>query len=225
MKFNTLEVAPSLLQRFYPYKVSRSSANQSPIRLKKASTSGFTLVELLVGMVITSIFLIFAGSGLISVLQTHRQAEAEIDQHVKFNRAIDFIADDIRESKAVSTTAPSGWIVPTNYSAILYLTKPNDSTVAYYTLVAASGHDWQGPQVIYRATTSNSAGNPLVDRVSNTSPGCSGSGTLGFEVSPAPLTPSDRSVRLCLLGDLPNGTTELVEYTATLRSNDVPSTP
>lgn len=187
----------------------------------KASHQGFTLVELLVGMVVTSLFLIFAGSGLISILQSHRQSEAEVDQHTQLNRAKDFIADDIREAKAVSTTAPSGWIVPSNYSAILYLTKPDNTTVAYYTFDTSSGSNWQGPQVIYRATAPNTAGNPLVDRVSNTSPGCSGSGTPGFEVSPAPLTPTDRSVKLCLLGDLPNGSTELVQYTVTLRSNEV----
>ncbi|WP_299404020.1 prepilin-type N-terminal cleavage/methylation domain-containing protein [Acaryochloris sp. IP29b_bin.148] len=188
---------------------------------QKSSSRGFTLVELLVGMVITSIFLAFAGSGLISILQSHRQTEAEVDQHIQLNRAVDFIADDIREAKAVSTTAPSGWIVPANYNAILYLTKPDDSTVAYYTFDTSAGSNWQGPQVIYRSTVSNAKGNPLVDRVSNTSPGCSGSGTLGFEVSPSPLTSSERSVRLCILGDLPNGTTELVQYTVTLRSNDV----
>ncbi|WP_299489018.1 prepilin-type N-terminal cleavage/methylation domain-containing protein [Acaryochloris sp. IP29b_bin.137] len=192
---------------------------------EKSSNRGFTLVELLVGMVITSIFLVFAGSGLISILQNHRQTEAEVDQHIQLNRAADFIADDIREAKAASTTAPSGWIVPANYSAILYLTKPDDSTVAYYTFDTSSGSNWQGPQMIYRATASNSLGNPLVDRVSSASPGCSGSGTSGFEVSPSPLTPSNRSIRLCLLGDLPNGTTKLVQNTVTLRSNEVSSTP
>lgn len=198
-----------------------SSSEQVTYVQERTSDRGFTLVELLVGMVMTSIFLVFAGSGLISILQNHQQTEAEVDQHVQLNRAADFIADDIREAKAVSTTAPSGWIVPANYSAILYLTKPDDSTVAYYTFDTSAGSNWQGPQVIYRATTSNTLGNPIVDRVSNASPGCSGSGTSGFEVSPSPLTSSDRSVQLCLLGDLPNGTTELVQYTVTLRSNDI----
>lgn len=204
-----------------PYSLHLKTIHQSSNRSENATHQGFTLVELLVGMVVTSIFLAFAGSGLISILQSHRQSEAEVDQHTQLNRAIDFIADDIREAKAVSTTAPSGWIVPTNYSAILYLTKPDDTTVAYYAFDTSLGSNWQGPQVIYRATAPNTAGNPLVDRVSNASPGCSGSGTSGFEVSPAPLTPTHRSVTLCLLGDLPNGTTELVEYTVTLRSNEV----
>lgn len=204
-----------------PLSAQDKRIHQVSNTLKNTNNQGFTLVELLVGMVVTTIFLIFAGSGLISILQSHRQSEAEVDQHTKLNRAIDFIADDIREAKAVSTTAPSGWTVPTDYSAILYLTKPDDTIVAYYTFDTSSGSDWQGPQVIYRATVSNTAGNPLVDRVSNASPGCSGSGTSGFEVSPAPLTPTNRSVKLCLLGDLPNGTTELAQSTVTLRSNEI----
>lgn len=208
-----------------PHRCQHQSINQVSSTSENVSNQGFTLVELLVGMVVTSIFLVFAGSGLISILQSHRQSEAEVDQHTKLNRAINFIADDIREAKVVSTTAPSGWTVPADYSAILYLTKPDNSTVAYYAFDTSSGSDWQGPQVIYRAAVSNTAGNPLVDRVSNASPGCSGSGTSGFEVSPSSLTPSTRSVRLCLLGDLPNGSTQLVQYTTTLRSNDVPSTP
>ncbi len=221
MNSSTSEVVTTLVPYLPKGMRGQLSIYKAPNMRQKSSSRGFTLVELLVGMVITSIFLAFAGSGLISILQSHRQTEAEVDQHVQLNRAVDFIADDIREAKAVSTTAPSGWIVPANYSAILYLTKPDDSTVAYYTFDTSAGSNWQGPQVIYRATASNAMGNPLVDRVSNASPGCSGSGTSGFEVSPSPLTPSDRSVKLCILGDLPNGTTEIVQYTVTLRSNDV----
>lgn len=217
---NTSEVVNTLIRHLSQAK----RINQASSTSEKASNQGFTLVELLVGMVVTSIFLIFAGSGLISILQSHRQSEAEVDQHTQLTRAVNFIADDIREAKVASTAAPTGWTVPANYSAILYLTKPDDSTVAYYTFNTSAGSSWQGPQVIYRATASNTAGNPLVDRVSNTT-GCSGPGASGFEVSPSPLTPSDRSVRLCLVGDLPNGTTELVQYTVTLRSNDVLSTP
>lgn len=183
----------------------------------RKSTPGFTLVELLVGMVATSILISFAGSSLVTVLQIHNRVEAEVDQQVKLNRALDYISDDIREAKAVSTTAPPGWTVPANHTAILYLTKPDDSTVAFYS--RASGSNWRGPLVIYRAMASNSTGTPLVDGVANTAPGCFGSGTAGLEVSPSPLTTMNRSVTLCLLGMLPNGTTDIVQSNVSLRSN------
>lgn len=192
----------------------------TPFPNSNKGTSGFTLIELMVAMVATSIMISFAGSSLITVLQSYNRAEAEIDQRGKLNRALDYITDDIREAKAVSTTAPTGWTVPADHTAILYLTKPDDSTVAFYS--RASGSEWQGPLVIYRATASNSVGTPLVDGLANSAPGCSGSGTAGFEVSPASLTTTDRSVTLCLLGTLPNGTTDVVQSNVSLRSNDVP---
>lgn len=183
-------------------------------------SQGFTLVELLAAAAITAITLVIAGSGLINLLQANQTVEAEVDQATQLNRAAAFIANDIREAKTVSTTSPAGWTVPPGYAGIIYLTKPDDSTVAYYTRAAAGGADWQGPLVIHRATVTNAVGSPLLDQIANTVPGCSGTGTLGFEVAPAPLTSSDREVTLCLSGEVTNSTPYLVKQNVGLRSND-----
>jgi prepilin-type N-terminal cleavage/methylation domain-containing protein len=184
-------------------------------------SQGFTLVELLAAAVISAIVLIMAGSGLINLLQANQTVETEVDQATQLNRAAAFIANDIREAKIVSTTAPAGWTVPPGYTGIIYLTKPDDSTVAYYTRAAAGGADWQGPLVIHRATITNTVGSPLVDQIAHTVPGCSGTGTAGFEVAPAPLSSSDREVTLCLSGEVANSTPYLVKQSVGLRSNDI----
>lgn len=130
------------------------------------STAGFTLIELLVAMAISTLVIGIAGFGLVTILDKNNKAEAETLRRTNLNRALDFIADDIRESKSVSTTLPAAWTswtVPTGYTGVLFLTKPGTPTqVAYYTR-SSSGVVWQGPQVIYRSTVSDDGGNALID--------------------------------------------------------------
>jgi prepilin-type N-terminal cleavage/methylation domain-containing protein len=168
---------------------------------------GFTLVELVVGLVVTSITIAVAGAAFVTVAQASAKSDIEIDRRADLNRATDFIADDIRESSSVSTTTPSGWTVPTGYTPVFYLTRPSaPTTVAYYTRNAA-GTGWQNQLVIYRATVSNDPGQPLADGLANNNPGCAGgSATNGFQVVPASLTPATRQVTLCLAGYVPNST-------------------
>lgn len=79
----------------------------SRIRILQNSTSGFTLVELLVATVITGIVITVAGSGLVSILQASQKAEAKSDMRTDLSRALDFIGDDIRAANFVSNTAPT----------------------------------------------------------------------------------------------------------------------
>ena len=72
-------------------------------------SSGFTLIELLVAMSITTIVVTIAGSGLVAIMQNNSKAEAETLKRTELNRALDFIADDIRESNMVATSVPAGW--------------------------------------------------------------------------------------------------------------------
>jgi prepilin-type N-terminal cleavage/methylation domain-containing protein len=136
---------------------------------------GFTLVELVVAMAITGILLAVGGSGLVYILSFNQQAETNSNLRIDLHRALEFIADDARESNNLSTTLPTswtGWTIPTGYTGVFFLTKPagtpGGSQVAYYKrqkLPGATSPEWRGPEIIYRATTSNTGGDALVDSI------------------------------------------------------------
>ena len=138
----------------------------------KKDSAGFTLIELMVAMAITSIVVSLTGIGLVAITGKNQKAEAETLRRTELNRALDFIADDIRESNLASTSVPPGWTVPSCYSAILYLNKPTGTPggtqIAYYTRSKTCGSNtvlWRGPQIIYRSTTTNDGGSVLVDSI------------------------------------------------------------
>ncbi|NJR56792.1 MAG: prepilin-type N-terminal cleavage/methylation domain-containing protein [Acaryochloris sp. CRU_2_0] len=135
-------------------------------------STGFTLPELLVGILITAITLTLTGAGFVTLAQKSAKSDSEIDRRIDLNRAIEFMSDEIREASSVSTSAPPDWGVPAGYTGILYLTRPSaPTTVAYYTRNAAST-GWRNQLVVYRATASNDLGQPLVDGLANANPGC-----------------------------------------------------
>jgi prepilin-type N-terminal cleavage/methylation domain-containing protein len=74
--------------------------------LQKNST-GFTLVELLVAMALTSIFIAAAGYGLVSISSANQKAKAETERRVDLNRAQDFIADEVRTAIKVDDSSPA----------------------------------------------------------------------------------------------------------------------
>lgn len=189
------------------------------IRLDSFSCSqGFTLVELLVAVAITGIVITAAGFGLVTILQANKKAEAQAGRRMDLNRALDYIADDIKESSSATTEHPSGWGIPSNtYTLVLFLTKP-DSKVAYYTR-SDSGVEWRGPQVIYRSEKQDDGGQALVDAISDSSPNCTGSGdsmgSEGFKVFVA----NNRNVKICLKGKVSESETYSVETNAFARSS------
>jgi len=201
-------------------KVSMKNYSLKTLGIQKTS-AGFTLIELLVAMAISTIVIGVAGFGLVTILDKNNKAEAETLRRTNLNRALDFIADDIRESKSVSTTLPpawTSWTVPTGYTGVLFLTKPGTPTqVAYYTR-SSSGVVWQGPQIIYRKDGSDDP-QALVDGIATSSPSCTGSGTassgtVGFKV----FVDNSRSVKICLLGKLRASETYSVGTTVFARS-------
>jgi prepilin-type N-terminal cleavage/methylation domain-containing protein len=166
---------------------------------RQSKVTGFTLVELLIAMAITGVIITVGGSGLVIILNYNRQAEVKTDLRIELNRALDFMADDLRESNNISTSMPAswtGWTVPAGYSGVLFVTKspgtPGGSQVAYYLrekLPGATSPVWQGPQIIYRATATNNEGDALVDSIQ----------TGGF---PAPTITDSRQVTLSLTGQI-----------------------
>jgi prepilin-type N-terminal cleavage/methylation domain-containing protein len=170
-------------------------------------TTGFTLIELLTATLISGIILILAGIGLIHLLRVDQSNEATTRQRVQLNRALDFISDEIHESKEVLLAPPSGWSM-TGCDALFFVQKPTtgvaDPQVAYYSCPPAAGELWKGPKVLYRATTALPTGNekhPLVDALSdqplaNCKSSLSPSDTLGIR---AAIT-DGKKVELCIKG-------------------------
>lgn len=63
---------------------------------------GFTLVELLVATLIGGIVIAIAGSGMVSIMTLDKNSMSEQQRRSELNRAVDFIADDIRMSRRVN---------------------------------------------------------------------------------------------------------------------------
>jgi prepilin-type N-terminal cleavage/methylation domain-containing protein len=171
------------------------------------STTGFTLIELLVAALISGVILILVGIGLINLLRADQSNEATTRQRIQLNRALDFISDEIRESKEVSLAPPPGWSM-VGCEALFYVQKPMtgvaDPQVAYYSCPPPAGELWKGPKVLYRATTALPTGsekNPLVDALSdqslaNCKSSSSPSDTLGIKA----VITDGKKVELCIKG-------------------------
>lgn len=69
------------------------------------SSSGFTLIELLIAASITTIVVSLTGTGMVAITENNKKAKAETERRVELNRALDFIADEIRQAKPIATNA------------------------------------------------------------------------------------------------------------------------
>lgn len=174
---------------------SSSTTNLKIARACKSS-AGFTLVELLVAVAITGIVITVAGFGLVAILQADNKAEAQTERRGELNRALGFIADEIRMARRVNTTnnttttasnavTNSGLSLGSIGTAVLFLEVPVgicDSTPVVDRVVydiRSSSTNWLPPRVIYRygrIPESNGTVNPcsdptskaLVDSISDT---------------------------------------------------------
>lgn len=137
---------------------------------KSKSNSGFTLTELLVGLIM-SIFVIGAlGFGLVTVLQATQRENSKAAARTENSRALDFISDELRRASAIETSetnartgSNSGQFDVTDKTVVLALNIPEVNTSAtfgsdadagtteriIYYLQAAS-NNWKEPQVLYR---------------------------------------------------------------------------
>lgn len=168
------------------------------------SAKGFTLIELLVTILASIIILLLAGNGLIAVIRINQINEAETRQQAQLNRALDFMADEVREARAITVGPPAGWTSPGGCDGIFSLVKPNpaEPNVAYYVCSPPGGTLWQGSKVLYRATTSPTtlaSAEPLIDALS-TQPmtNCTGSpspNNLGIKA-----VPDGKKIEICLKG-------------------------
>lgn len=132
------------------------------------STKGFTLVELLVAVAITGIVVTVAGLGLVTILQANKRAEAATETRMELNRALDFMAEEVKMAEEIATPTPGSpkdyldTSVAPNFDS--NCTVPNDGVdcvlmlkipgvaqrVIYYVRNPPENSLWFGPRVIYR---------------------------------------------------------------------------
>ena len=151
--------------------------------------SGFTLTELLVGLIM-SIFVIGAlGFGLVTVLQTTQRENSKAAARTENSRALDFISDELRRTRNIETDASNAGTAytPTDKTVVLALEIPeiSDGTTAasanrriVYYLKSTNIGSWKGPQVLYRwgppldangnYTTGTWAEEALIDGINDT---------------------------------------------------------
>lgn len=72
----------------------------------QSRTAGFTLIELLVAMSLTVIIVSITGFGLVAMMTKNSKAEAETLRRAELNRALDFIADEVRMANNVNDSSP-----------------------------------------------------------------------------------------------------------------------
>ncbi|MBW4622472.1 MAG: prepilin-type N-terminal cleavage/methylation domain-containing protein [Cyanosarcina radialis HA8281-LM2] len=163
----------------------------------KKISGGFTLVELIVAAAISSIVLLIGGGALAYINQNNKVAKSETDRRAELNRALDFMADEIRQAQPTSsvtaiatnastnlTTVAPAFGSTTGKTPVLRLQIPGATQpVVYYVAAKPTGSAWFGPNIVYRwGPTMNSSGaytdlstpanwqhKPLVDSIVSTS--------------------------------------------------------
>ncbi len=171
-------------------------------RLQKTQTAGFTFLELVIAIALTTVMLAMAGTGVVAVLRADQQSASEITRRTNLNRALEFMTDEVRMAKAIAT--PASGDIPTpacgTATGVLALTMPNNSRILYYVHNEASCTTvWTKPAVIHRIVGTDDS--VLVDAVMapTTTPTCSTTlvGASGFY---ACIDSNQRSTMLYLYG-------------------------
>lgn len=161
---------------------------------KNKSNAGFTLTELLVGLIMSTIVIGAAGWGLMQILVTTSTETTRVSARNETSRAFSFVADEVKAAQFMEVDMSDSNInaVASDYqsdaisgaSVRLALQVPGvQQRIIYSVAPPPSGSVWKGPLVIYRwgpnldangaYTDPNnplSWGNePLIDNVSNAS--------------------------------------------------------
>jgi type II secretory pathway component PulJ len=160
--------------------------------------SGFTLIELMIAAFISISVVVFGGWGVAAIISSSKTNESQNERRGELNRALDFIAAEVRESininSDIGSPAPTAFTASLNATSeevnkdsiqeILRLQVPGlSSPVIYYIASpAAANLTWRGPKVVYRwgplfdseghydakAATSTWTHAPLIDALENT---------------------------------------------------------
>lgn len=104
------------------------------IKSESALDKGFTLIELLVATIIMSSVVTLAGYGFVLLLEENKKAEFESQRRTNLNRALDYIANEVRMANTIEAGTASGEVmkltiptVKTNYPVNIPNPTENDA--------------------------------------------------------------------------------------------------
>jgi prepilin-type N-terminal cleavage/methylation domain-containing protein len=158
--------------------------------MRKYSTAGFTLIELVVAMALATTVLTLAGSGMMIISQRNQAAAADRTNRYELQRTANFMANEIRMAQQIHPCPQNikDLYQPAsgskNHYPVLTLQLPSDSgltaPIVYYVSEPPKNTVWSGPLVIYRwgptlnldGSYSNLSGyvnEVVVDRIDTTS--------------------------------------------------------
>jgi len=118
-------------------------------------TSGFTLTELLVAIIITAVLITGTSVGLNTILQANARSEEETLRRQQGNRALNYISEDIRRADNIRIDQDEDWI--------FQLEIPGESDITYS--LDDPEKDLLQQQVIY--WEQNGIRNPLIDLITD----------------------------------------------------------
>lgn len=118
-------------------------------------SAGFTLTEVLVAAMLTTIVMMIAGMGLVNMLRSNYKANAASEIRNNIDRTIEFVSDEVRRAEfiaddlsKVDSTAKDA-IEAKGGKVVLAVRLPEyQDQIIYYTKAAAA--PWFGPRVLYR---------------------------------------------------------------------------
>ena len=138
---------------------------------RSSSNSGFTLTELLIGLVMSTIVIAGLGWGLMQMLTTTQRETTRVNSRNETSRAFNFIADEVKAAQTIEVdmsnanlsivddpatpdvdeaVAP-GFTLPTGGTVRLALRVPGVTQRVIYSVAPAPNNStWKGPLVIYR---------------------------------------------------------------------------
>lgn len=128
------------------------------------TSAGFTLIELLVAASISGLVIALTGFGVVALTERNKNEKIETERRVDVNRALDFIAEEVRMAKKVELNAESASVTgfspagdAENVKKVLVLevqTQAGMRNVVYYIASLKNSLTnpsvWSGPKVIYR---------------------------------------------------------------------------
>ncbi len=167
----------------------------------RIQTAGFTLPELLIASVITSLVISLAGFGLIGVLRANERSTNEQERQVELNRALSFMVDDIKEAKSVSIDPDPKYLFKVTKAGV-----GGNREIVYYTVPQSSAPRWRGPRTLYRKEIAPSVkdAEALIDAIANVNPTCSGNGDVAGDTNKGlkVFVQKQAHIKLCLVGQL-----------------------
>lgn len=119
---------------------------------------GFSMMELLVGGVISLIVLVAAVQSLLALVQSDRDTQVELNRKDTLGRVLGLIQDEIRNAQRVESgtlAAPLARLDSSNcptssVQTVLILRGSSGNEDISYGLLTTSGTNWRGPAVLVR---------------------------------------------------------------------------